>query len=230
MALAHSPKIVTSGLVMCLDAANPRSYTGSGTTWTDLSGFNRNGTLTNGPTYDGNNKGYFVLDGNNDYISTVTATTLGINSTSTSFTLNTWFKTSGTGEYYLFDNYNGSTDISLRIDSGKFEVFMADSNGTVFNAIQFGSNYNNNVWNNFCLTWDGSNTITAYANGVSLGTSTQAGITGSFDSGAAFLIGSRPTGTSWFPGNISIMMVYNRNLTATEVLQNYNAIRSRFGL
>ncbi len=230
MAIFSGPEIVQNGLVLALDAANARSYPGSGTTWTDLTGNGRNGTLTNGPTYNSNNKGYFVLDGTNDYISTVTATTLGINSTSTSFTLNIWFKTSVTGEYYLFDNYNGGADISLRIDSGKFEVYMSDSNGTVFNSIQFGSNYNNNVWNNFCLTWNGSNTITAYANGVSLGTSTQAGITGSFDSGAAFLIGSRPNSPNYFPGDISIMMVYNRSLTATEVLQNYNATRSRFGL
>jgi hypothetical protein len=51
MSLIHSPRIVTDGLVLCLDAGNPKSYTGSGTTWTDLSGNGNNGTLTNSPTY-----------------------------------------------------------------------------------------------------------------------------------------------------------------------------------
>jgi hypothetical protein len=70
MALAHSPSIVTSGLVLCLDAANPKSYPGSGTTWTDLSGNGNNGTLVNGPTYSSVNGGSIVFDGSNDYIST----------------------------------------------------------------------------------------------------------------------------------------------------------------
>ena len=62
MALAHSPKIVTDGLVLCLDAANPKSYPGSGTTWTDLSGNGNNGTLVNGASYNSVNNGVFVLD------------------------------------------------------------------------------------------------------------------------------------------------------------------------
>ena len=56
MGLAHSPRIVTDGLVLCLDAASKRSYPGTGTTWTDLKGGN-NGTLTNGPTFDTGNGG-----------------------------------------------------------------------------------------------------------------------------------------------------------------------------
>ena len=67
MALHHSPRIVTSGLVLALDAADRNSYPGSGTTWTDLSGNANNGTLTNGPTFNSANGGSIVFDGTNDF-------------------------------------------------------------------------------------------------------------------------------------------------------------------
>ena len=69
MALSHSPKIVTDGLVLCLDAGDGKSYGGSGTTWTDRSVNSNNGTLTNGPTFDSSNGGSIVFDGSNDYTS-----------------------------------------------------------------------------------------------------------------------------------------------------------------
>ena len=65
--LTHSPRIITDGLVLCLDAANRQSYPGSGTVWTDLAGSN-NGTLTNGPTFSSANGGSIVFDGVDDFI------------------------------------------------------------------------------------------------------------------------------------------------------------------
>ena len=231
MSVSYNSSIVTNGLVLCLDAGNPRSYPGSGTVWRDVSGNVNNGTLTNGPTYTSGISGYFTLDGVNDYINNVTATTLGINSVATPFTLSVWFRTSGASEYYLFDNFSGATqDISFRIDAGKLEAYISASNGTQFNAIQFGSGYNNNAWTNFVLVWDGVNTITAYANGTSLGTSTQAGLSGNFESGTAFQIGARPVSTSYFPGDISNFMAYNIALTSAQVSQNFNATRGRYGI
>ncbi len=67
MGLIHSPSIVTDGLVLCLDAANSRSYPGTGATWTDLKGGN-NGTLENGPTFDAANGGSIVFDGTDDIV------------------------------------------------------------------------------------------------------------------------------------------------------------------
>ena len=67
MAISYNPRIVTDGLVLALDAGNPKSYPGSGTTWTDLSGNGNNGTLTNGPTYSSANGGSIVFDGVDDY-------------------------------------------------------------------------------------------------------------------------------------------------------------------
>jgi hypothetical protein len=210
-----------------LDAGDTASYPGSGTTWTDLSGNSNTGTLTNGPTYSSANGGSIVFDGSNDYVNTVTATSLSINSASTPFTINVWFKTTTTGQIYLFDNFNGGTDISLRIDGGKFEVYMA-ATGAI-DSVQFGSGYNNGFWHNFVLTWNGSNTINAYADAINIGSNTTT-ITGSFESGAAFQIGSRPTFSSYFAVNIAQVSIYNRALSAAEVSQNFNVLRSRFGI
>ena len=103
MALQHSPSIVTSGLVLCLDPANLRSYTGSGTTWYDASGNGKNGTLTNSPMYSSSNGGIFVLDGVNDYVvlpsqNDAQAPLTGFGSftgaSNNAFTLEMWIKTS----------------------------------------------------------------------------------------------------------------------------------------
>ena len=131
----------------------------------------------------------------------------------------------------MFDNYDGSNqDISLRIDGGKFEVYLMPSAGSGINAVQFGSGYNNGAWHNFTLVWNGSNTVTAYADGVSLGTSTQSGMSGNFESGSAFRIGSRPASTTYFPGNIGQIQVYNRAITSGNVTTNFNAVKARYGL
>jgi hypothetical protein len=228
--LAHSPSIVMNNLVLCLDAGNSKSYPGSGTTWYNLIPGGVNGTLTNGPTYSSANGGSIVFDGVDDYVNTVTATSLGINSASTSFSISVWFKTTGTGEYYLFDNFNGSNDISLRIDGGKLEVYLKPTISGRINAVQFGSGYNNNAWHNFTITWNGPSVLTAYADGINIGTNTTT-LSGSFETNAAFRIGRRPTNNPLvFPGNISNVSVYNRALTAAEIQQNFNATRSRYSI
>jgi hypothetical protein len=201
-----------------------------GTILTDLIGNGNNGTLTNGPTYSTSNGGSIVFDGTNDYINTVTATSLGINSASTSFSISVWFKTTGSGEYYLFDNYNGSNDISLRIDGGKLEVLLAPTISGIINAVQFGSGYNNGAWHNFTITWNGPSVLVAYADGINIGTNTTT-LSGSFETNAAFQIGNRPSaGAGVFPGNIAQVQVYNRALTASEIQQNFNALRGRFNI
>ena len=231
MSVKGGPATVLSGLVLELDAGNIKSYQSGSTTWFDKSGNANNGTLINGPTFNTGSLGSIVFDGVNDYVNLTTATTLGISNVSTSFTISTWFKTVGPGEYYLFDNYDGSPqDISFRIDGGKFEVYLKASNEVGFDAVQFGSGYNNGIWTNFTLIWNGSDTIIAYANGINIGSSTQSGMTGNFDSDTAFRMGARPFAGSYFPGNISIFQIYNKALSASEVLQNYNATKGRFGL
>lgn len=232
MGLGHNPSIITTGLTLLLDAGNVRSYPGSGTTWTDLSGNQNTGTLTNGPTYSSSNGGSIVFDGTNDYVSTATATSLGLSSVSTPFTISSWFKTSGSGEYYLFDNFdnNGIEDISLRVDGGVMEINMIASILGNTGALRYGSGYNNNVWHNFVMTWNGSNTISGYADGSLIGTTSSYTFSGSFDSGTAFWIGQRPFSVLWFPGNIAATYFYNIALNSVQVSQNFNALRGRFGI
>jgi hypothetical protein len=232
MGLAHSPSIVIDGLRFCLDAANTKSYPGSGTTWTDISGKNHDGTLTNGPTFSSDNGGCIVFDGSNDHIGSIgTATDLGINDTSSSFSFSVWFKTGGTSEYYMFDNFDGSTqDISCRLDAGKLELYLRGSGG-IINAVRYGS-YTLNAWNNAVYNFDSStspDTFTAYVNGINTGTSTS-NFSGNFESGSSFRIGMRPAGGGQFPGRIACAMLYNKSLTEAEVKQNYNALKGRFGL
>ena len=106
MATSYSPKIITDGLVLCLDAGDGKSYSGSGTTWTDRSGNGYNGTLTNGPTFDSSNGGNIVFAGD-DYVD------CGLSSFQpTEMTLSVWVKktTSNTSGVIVKGNVNESTE------------------------------------------------------------------------------------------------------------------------
>ena len=105
MAVGYNPRIVTDGLVLCLDSANTKSYGGSGTTWTDVSGSGNNGTLYNGPTHTSGADGYFTFDGSNDYsqLSDTLAPSTG------SFSGFFWYQITGTsGRGGLFERRQGS--------------------------------------------------------------------------------------------------------------------------
>ena len=227
------PQIVTNGLVLYLDAGNSKSYPTTGTAWYDRSGNGNNVALINTPNFNSLNNGSIVFDGINDYVNTITATSLGINLASNPFTISVWFKTTSTTEHYLFDNYNGvisgiNVNISLRTQDGKLEVNIAPNTSGVVGT-QFGSGYNNNIWHDFTITWNGSNLLTVYGDSINIGNNTTV-LLGSFETNAAFRIGSRPVSGNFFNGNISKVSVYNRALTSQEVLQNYNATKSRYGL
>ena len=92
MATNYNPSIVTEGLVLCLDGANVKSYPGSGTTWTDISGEGHDGTLTNGPTFSSNYGGNIVLDGSNDFVTGVHNSELNLRN---DVTVECWFRRTG---------------------------------------------------------------------------------------------------------------------------------------
>lgn len=232
MGLGHSPTIVMDGLVMCLDAGNPKSYTGSGSTWYDLSGRGNNGTLENGVGYAQINGGVMSFDGSNDRVVTVTATTIGIASVSNPFSISLWFKTTRMTEQYIFDNYDGTTpnassNISFRTDGGKIEIHITTVGAA---ALQYGSGYADGVWHNAVVTWRGIPQVqSVYVDGNFLGSDTK-NLSGTFETDSAFMIGTRPSGGGQFQGNISMCMVYTKELSAAEVAQNFAATRGRFGL
>jgi hypothetical protein len=242
MSVRGGPDIVENGLVLYLDAANRRSYPGSGTSWTDVSGNGNNGTLTNGPTFDGGNGGSIVFDGVNDYVTMGTPTLLNITG---SITIYSWvnlinFPTAGISTIYE-KGYDGTHEqIHFRfrnvggvnsIDCGTYSLPVDTNFSTI--TILTGSNANlitTNQWNNVVGQYDGAN-WNIYVNGTLSSTSTQnqgpLASTSPVSIGGAFI----STAFSRFiNGKISNTMVYNRALTAAEILQNYNATRSRFGV
>ena len=112
MALAHSPHIVRDCLVLYLDAANTKSYPGSGTTWTDISGRGNNGTLTNGPTFSSDDGGSVLVDGSNDFILTPRVTGTGLSNRSVSWGI--WVNPSSTsGNIMSMSNSNPQTSWNM---------------------------------------------------------------------------------------------------------------------
>lgn len=224
MAFSYSPKIVTSGLVLYLDAGNSLSYPGSGTTWTDLSRSMLSGSLVNGPTYSSANLGSIVFDGGDDYTSL-----FSLNSTS-SLAINFWFKTTSTNAVKVITGmYNG----------GGADWWIGLLSNNTFN-FSFGSPSKSDIASSMsvndgliryasCVYDKNINTILLYINGTLQSTgSTPSTVT---QPGGNLTIGrfGDYDGYYW-PGSIYNYKVYNRALSAQEILQNYNATKGRFGL
>ena len=230
MGLNHSPSIVTNGLVLCLDAANPKSYPGSGTTWTNLSTNRNTGTLVNSPTYNSAN-GSFTFNGTNQYVTTTRPV-------EDDFTLTCWFQTNSTlgvaGSWWqgmgLVDCEvaGGANDFGLTIGAGK--LLFGIGGGSADQTLVSTNSYNDGVWHYATATRNrSSGDVKLYADGNLVNSSTFNNI-GSLTSPPNLTIGSLQTISSFYAGNIANVQVYNRVLTANEVLQNYNAHRGRYGL
>lgn len=228
MSLSHSPSIVTSGLVVYLDAANSKSYPGSGTTWTDLTGNGWNGTLTAGPTYSSVNGGTIVLDGSDDYVALGTllaATAAG--------TISFWIKFTNTITTGYAGNqrpWGKNNNFEARWGGNAGEEnrkLYADIIGTG-NIVSAQNEWSNAIWYNCTHTWDSSvNQSSLYIQGV-LDASGTAGDPSALT--GAFNVGATTTPVGFVNGQMSSWMYYNRRLTASEVLQNFNALRGRYGL
>ena len=223
--MIYGSKIVTDGLILALDAADASSYSGTGTTWNDLSGNRFNGTLTNGPTFNVNNGGSVVFDGVDDYALLGSSVTLG-----NTFTINAFVKLAGSNSngVIIGTNANGS-DNWLSITNNKIRAFcteFADVNNV---ATDGATTLSYNTWYYLSMVVNVS-TVTAYLNGISDVTSTLPFSIASWNGN--FTIGRRSTdsATFYFYGNIANVTFYNRVLSATEVIQNYNAGRVRFGV
>jgi len=223
VSLYHSPQISLDGLVLCLDAANPKSYPGSGTTWTDLSGNGNNGTL-NGAGYDNGSLGSLSFDGSDDYIiinqtlSTPFTITGFVRYTDQAKTLNTFINTSP----------HTVLGISLnRLGGGQLYVYIGNGSGWVSApAIISSTNMIVNQWYQVSFTSTGSGS-TLYLNGNSVGTS----IYSPSGWGSTYYLGTIIiAGGEYLKGNIATTQIYNRALTAQEIQQNFNALRGRFGI
>jgi hypothetical protein len=228
MAFRYSPKIVTDGLVLYLDAANIKSYVSGSTLWNDLTINSNNGVLTNGPTFSSSNAGYLIFDGTNDYVDT------NINMSGyTDFTLSMYAKTldtwpiSGTTFRALCGNTGGGSYVRMNINPTSVNVlFFANGPGTFMQTEVFNTSNNINDWYHYTFTR--STTFQRiYLNGVLKSEVTFSNVTSLTNYYRA--VGTYATSYLW-NGYISDYRIYNRALSSTEVLQNYNALKARFGL
>jgi len=221
------PEIVEDGLVLALDAGNTKSYPGSGTTWTDLSSSSNNATLTNGPTYNSDDGGAIVFDGTDDYVSSIDL------SSYTNLTIEMWIYeardipnlsagpggTAGEGDILT---YNGTgTGGSFTFSDNLFGVaFRTDGNNNAGRSFTITQVPQQNQWYRFCYIKNGSLWIndTEYTSA-----SGSENTYGTLDIGRSRTDVAQPLN-----GKISNVRVYNRSLTASEIQQNYNALKSRF--
>jgi len=224
------PNIVTSGLTSMFDAGFIPSYPRTGTTWYDLSGNNFNGTLTNGPVYNSGNGGSIFTDGTNQRIS-VAAGSIGLDSDS--YTFSSWFKNDNYSEAKYFlnrgrdGNGNGwSLFLSITTAGTATAAVVPTVPSTVGLTASGTTTLSLNTWYYITGVWDAGSSIKIYVNGILEGTLTTSS-TILRSSTVGWQIGSVTT-TIFTSGYNAIAQVYNRVLSGAEILQNYNAMASRF--
>ena len=227
-------RIVTDGLVLAVDAADKNSYPGSGTTWNDMSGNGSNGTLTNSPTFNSANGGSIVFDGVDDY-STTTAGQAFYQYTN-QLSVSWWVKRNGTitggagGGQCTFNSDNMTTNVWLMHgNTDNTIIFYVNDTGVWRNIAT--PILDNNTWYLLTGTISSSN-ILMYTNGILTSTSTgiSTGIVNNSNSIVGWGLDPRYGAGRFFNGSIANCQVYNRTLSASEILQNYNAQKSRFNL
>lgn len=223
MATAGGPNIVTDGLVLALDASNKKSFPGSGTTWYDLSGNGNDATLFNTPTYTTANGGRFEFDGTYEYLNFPE-----ISFTNQDFTLEFW------GQIVNFDSrrtiFIGEFPGEL---SSNYVFFTALREDGVLNYRNFGSGawpYKVPVgevflWN-FMFYSDRTATFAVNGQLNPLDTENFTGVTDVVFKFSGF---GRNSGRPYY-GDLYGLKIYNRSLTESEILQNYNSTKSRFNL
>lgn len=230
MGTNYSPKIVTDGLVLYLDAANPKSYPGTGTAWNDLSGNGNHGSNSGGPTYSAENKGYFSFDNTNDV--SIISDSPSLNPT-TALSIESWVMFAiGSSSDFIFEKGNVNTQYSL-FSHGSDIVFRTKHEGDTSYDTQNPSKTSvgvvNGQWHHIVGSWDGT-TKRIYIDGVLKNSIAKSGNLVTTTPGAAVgRFGGTSTGY-YFEGNISKVAVYSKGLSDLEVKQNFEALRGRFGL
>ena len=218
MSIANA--IVTDSLTLQLDASNPTSYPGSGTTWFDLADTQQNITLVNSPTFTSGTPSYFTFNGSNQYGSGT-----GVVLSSTTYTKSVWFYlnsyvdnnivSSATGGHYMFFQggnkmYNGHTN---------WAGFPSNYPST--------ATFSLSTWYNVALTFNTTDGMKLYINGNL--DSSYTTIKTAFTGNGSTNIAAYGTG-NLLNGRIAKVYCYTKTLSAAEVLQNYNADKAQFGL
>jgi hypothetical protein len=216
MANLYGPRIVTDGLVLCLDSCNSKSYPGTGTSLFDLSGNGNNGTLEGGTVYDGNNLGAFTFNGSNGRIDCGTFSVPYL-------TVNTWvYRASSSGNQGICRKENGW---AVTHYGGTLQV----APGTSWNWHNTGYIIPLRTWVNITYTYSGTGTTgsqTVYINGTSIYSSSSG--SGAISSNSNPVKIGYDNNNYWWNGRIAQTYIYNRPLLRQEIEQNYNALNGRF--
>ena len=228
MGLSHSPSIVTSGLVLYLDAANRKSYPGTGTAWSDVSGLVNTGVLTNSPTYSSLVGGNFSFDATNDMVLIEENSALNTQTPS----VEVWMKTNATSQNgFWFEKGQVNTQYSLFQEGSGIQWRQNFTTGLTNLTTTTATYINTSNWYQIVGTFT-SGARRLYINGILVNSDTQSGtiqtnangmsigVYGGFNGGRGY----------YYNGNIAVVKVYNKQLSEPEVLQNFNALRGRFGI
>lgn len=245
MSFNNGPTIVTNGLVLALDAGDRNSYPGTGTTWRDLSGNNNNGTLTNGPTFSSANLGSIVFDGVDDYAS-FAGGSLGYSPGITGeLSLEVWCNLTGPFSSYpptltalggIFGQgyFNGTIGWGLGMSrgaTGPYVVsFQVRNVGTI---VEPTGSFITGSWNHFVGSFTRNNFSRIYVNGTlasSVSSTSLNGLTLTPNFNDAAIGYANSNNPFRIGGRVATARLYNKPLSSSEVLQNYNATKTRFGL
>lgn len=229
------PTLVTAGLVLHLDAGDASSYPGNGNTWNDLSGSNH-GTLLNGSTYNSGNGGSIVFDGIDDVVSFGNVLNMGLNS----WTVSCWVKFDGGTSGFMGiigkTSYRGIPGrYGIYIDNNTLYAFCTPTGNVIVSTPI--TPYLDNNFHNLVMTINRSSMITFYIDGISVGIpyDISSTLSANLISTDNFYIGSYGSSDGqspfgFFKGSIGQASIYNRALTETEVTNNFNVLKTRFGL
>ena len=234
----YGPRIVTDGLVLCLDAGNTKSYPTSGTDWTDISRNTNNGALTNGPTFSATDGGSIGFDGTDDFVSITNPATFRNQNFAVSVWLNPLTQNTAIISMIDFDHATvpsqGWVLQSEDATTNRY-YYLVWHDGTQFQPVGgFGAGLGIQVttsrWQNIVYSKNGTSLL-GYLNGTQVYNRTGTSSNVNYVASRNFRIGSCIGAASRvFKGNISQFHVYNRALSAAEILQNYNATKGRFKL
>ncbi len=230
MAVAAGKNDFESGLSFEIDASNPRSYSGSGTSIYDLSGNNITGTLANGPTYSTLNGGNIVFDGTNDYISFPSSSNLLSFGTS-DFSISFWIYLSSTSNQTIFTNYNAyNSGFSTYLFIGYFNslagIYILDSGGNVTAGTAVGCSITQNAWTHVVFTRTGT-VYSCYKNGSFVNSQSDTDVNYS-GTGRTILLGGGLADYGYMNGKVANLSVFNRVLGSSEVSQIFNSQKQQF--
>ena len=221
--LTHSPQIVRDGLVLHLDAANPKSYPGSGTTWFDLSGNGNDSTLLNSPSYNSDNNGIFILDRVNDRIQSP-------NLMPSEISVEVFFKWSSLGDSWLISNQQESVisyayGFLMRIDYPSYNFYWWVGNGS--SVVRCNHIIELNKWYHIVGTANSVET-TLYFNGELKSSNGPVNI--DYTDVLGVYIGGSNQGDRLTSGSLGLVKIYDKALSASEIKQNFEAYRDRYGI